>query len=120
MIGKVLIDSVVSHLAGIGHCGSRNLTTESDVIKLFVMRVQACLNIPQVFPVCKLRIGKAEKLIIAGKFSDTVIALILFNEFVILITWQMLHYLCENGFPGIHWQPSPRLLGGRYIPGKTK
>jgi hypothetical protein len=84
------------------------------MIKLLVMRVQACLNIPQAFPVRKLGIGNTEELIITGKLSDTMIALVLFNEFVKLITWQMLHYLCENGFPGIHWQPSPRLLGGRY------
>ena len=68
------------------------------------------------FPVRKLGIGKTEELIITGKPSDPVIALVLFNEFVKLITWQMLHYLCENGFPGIHWQPSPRLLWGRYRP----
>ncbi len=30
MIGKFLINSVISHLVGIGHCGSRNLTAESD------------------------------------------------------------------------------------------
>ena len=82
MIGKVLINSVISHLAGIGHCGSRNLTAESDVIKFLVMRVQACLNIPQAFPVRKLGIGKAEELIITGKPSDPVIALVLFNELV--------------------------------------
>jgi hypothetical protein len=87
MIGKVLINSIVSHLVGIGHCGSRNLTAESDVIKLFVMRVQACLNISQTFPVRKLGKGKAKKLIVAGKSSDPVIALVLFNEFVKLITW---------------------------------
>jgi hypothetical protein len=37
MIGKVLINLVVSHLVGIGYGGSRNLTTESDVIKLLVI-----------------------------------------------------------------------------------
>jgi len=87
MIGKVLINSVISHLAGIGHCGSRNLTAESDVIKLFVMRVQACFNMSQTFPIRKLGIGKAEELIIAEKPSDPVITLVLFNEFVKLIPW---------------------------------
>jgi hypothetical protein len=80
------------------------------------MRVQACLNIPQAFPVRKLGIGKAEELIITGEPSDPVIALVLFNEFVKLITWQMIQYLCENRFPGIHWQPSFPLLGRRYMP----
>jgi hypothetical protein len=69
------------------------------MIKLLVMRVQACFNIPQTFPVRKLGIGKAEKLIITGKPSDPVIALVFFNEFVKFIPWQMLQYLCENRFP---------------------
>jgi hypothetical protein len=86
------------------------------MIKLLVMRVQACLNIPQAFPVRKLGIGNTEELIITGKLSDTMIALVLFNEFVKLIAWQMLQYLCENGFPGIHWQPSLPFLGRRYVP----
>jgi hypothetical protein len=116
VIGKVLINSMVSLLASIGHCGSRNLTTESDVIKLLVMRVQACLNIPQAFPVSKLGIGKTEELFITGKFSDTMIALVLFNQFVKLIPWQMFQYLCENSFPCIHRHPSLPSLGGRYMP----
>jgi hypothetical protein len=35
-----------------------------------------CFNIPQAFPVRKLGIGKAEELIITGKPSDPVIALV--------------------------------------------
>jgi hypothetical protein len=50
------------------------------MIKLLVMRVQACFNIPQAFPVRKLGIGKAEELIITGKPSDPAIALVLFNS----------------------------------------
>jgi hypothetical protein len=57
------------------------------MIKLLVMRVQACFNIPQTFPVRKLGIGKAEELIITGKTSDPVVALVFFNEFVELIPW---------------------------------
>jgi hypothetical protein len=86
------------------------------MIKLLVMRVQACFNIPQTFPVRKLGIGKAEELIITGKPSDPAIAFVFFNEFVKLITWQMLQYLSENRFPCIHRQPSLPLLGRRYRP----
>jgi len=86
------------------------------MIKLLVMRVQACFNIPQTFPVRKLGIGKAEELIITEKPSDPAIALVLFNEFVKLITWQMLQYLSENRFPCIHRQLSLPLLGRRYRP----
>jgi hypothetical protein len=114
MIGKVLINSIISHLASIGHCGSRNLSTESDVIKLLVMRIQACLNIFQTFPVRKLGIGKAEELIIAGKTSDPVIAFVFFNEFVKLIPWKMLQYLYEDRSPCIYRQPSLPSLGRRY------
>jgi hypothetical protein len=86
------------------------------MIKLLVMRVQACFNIPQTFPERKLGIGKAEELIITGKTSDPVVALVFFNEFVELIPWQMLQYLSENRFPCIHRQPSLPLLGRRYRP----
>jgi len=86
------------------------------MIKLLVMRVQACFNIPQTFPVRKLGIGKAEELIITGKVSDPVVAIVFFNEFVELIPWQMLQYLSENRFPCIHRQPSLPLLGRRYRP----
>ena len=75
MIGKVMINTVISLLVGIGQSGLRCLSAESYVIKLFVVRVQACLNISQAFPVCKLGKGKAEELIITGEFSDPVIAL---------------------------------------------
>jgi hypothetical protein len=72
------------------------------MIKLLVMRVQACFNIPQTFPVRKLGIGKAEELIITGKPSDPMITLVFFNEFIELIPWKMLQYLCEDCFSGIH------------------
>jgi hypothetical protein len=86
------------------------------MIQFLVMRIQAYFNIPQAFPVRKLGIGKTKKLIITGKLFDTVIAPVFFNEFVKLITWQMLQYLCENRFPCVHRQPSLPLLGRRYRP----
>ena len=119
MICNVLLNKVISLLVGIGQGGSRYLSAESDVIKLFVVRVQACLNISQAFTVCNLCKGKAEELIITGKFPDPGIALVFFDALVKLITRQMLHYLCKNGFPGIHWQSSPRVVGERYIPWKA-
>jgi len=72
------------------------------VIEFFAMRVQACFNIPQAFPVRKLGIGKAEKLIIAGKLSDSAIAFVFFNEFVKLIARKMIQYLREDCFSRIH------------------
>ena len=72
------------------------------MIKLLVMRVQACFNIPQTFPVRKLGIGKAEELIITGKPSDPMITLVFFNEFIELIPWKMIQYLCKDRFSGIH------------------
>jgi hypothetical protein len=72
------------------------------MIKLLVMRVQACFNIPQTFPVRKLGIGKAEELIITRKPSDPMITLVFFNEFIELIPWKILQYLCEDRFSGIH------------------
>ena len=72
------------------------------MIKLLVMGIQACFNIPQTFPIRKLGKGKTEKLVITGKLSNPVIALVFINELVKLITWQVLQYLCKNRFSDIH------------------
>jgi hypothetical protein len=79
------------------------------VKKLLVMRVQACFNILQTFPVRK-GTGKAEELIITRKRSDPVITFVFFNEFVKLIPWQMLQYLCEDRFPAFISNP-PSIVG---------
>jgi len=85
MIGQVLVNSIISNFVGIGQGRSRNLTTESDMIKLLVMGIQACFNIPQTFPIRKLGKGKTEKLVITGKLSNPVITLVFINEPVKLI-----------------------------------
>lgn len=51
---------------------------------------------------------------ITGKSSDSVIALVFFNEFVKLIPWNMLQYLRKDRFPDIHRQPSLSSWRGRY------
>jgi len=71
-------------------------------IKLFVMRVQTCLNISQAFPVCDLGKSKTEELIVTGKFPDSAIAIVFLDIFFEFIKWQMFQNLCKNGFPDIH------------------
>jgi len=100
----------------IGRCAVKGFDSEMLLDTASRDESSGMSHIPQAFPVCKLGIGKAEKLIITGKFSDPVIALVFFDAFVKLITWQMLQYLCKNGFPDIHRQPSLPLLGRRYRP----
>jgi len=112
--------ALVSKSGTVSQSGPRNLTTKSNMIKLLLMRVQACLNIPQAFSIRKLGVSKAEKLIVTGKPSDPVIAIVLLDEFAKLIAWEMLQYLCENSFSCIHAQPSLPFWGGRYRPECTK
>ena len=56
------------------------------MVELFVMRVQGCLDVPQALPVCELRKGQAQQLIIAGEPSNPVIAVIAAHAFVKLIS----------------------------------
>jgi len=100
-----------------GHPVRRILLEEKIKIRQeFYLGITIDTEIPQAFPVRKLGISKAEKLIVTGKFSKPMIAFVFLNAFVKLIPWQMLHYLCEDRFPGIHRQPSIPLLGRRYRP----
>jgi hypothetical protein len=78
------------------------LAAESDMIKLLAMGIQACLNISQAFPIRKLGEGKAEELIITGKPSDAMVAVVSFDAFVEFITRQMIPYLGKNGSLGIY------------------
>jgi len=59
---------------------SRRIKGIEGIIQLywqfFVVRIQACLNISQTFPVCNLGKGKTKKLIITGKFFDPMVAVI--------------------------------------------
>jgi len=84
------------------------------------MRVQACLNIPKAFSIRKLGVRKTEKLIVTGKPSDPVIAIVLLDELAKLIAWEMLQYLCEHRFACIHVHPSLPFWAGRYRPECTK
>jgi len=77
------------------------------MIKLLVMGIQACFNISQAFPIRKLREGNAEELIITGKSSDAMVAIVSLDTFVEFITRQMIQYLGKNRSLGIHCYPSP-------------
>jgi len=107
MIPEVLIDPVIPQFVGIRQGGARHRAPEADVVELFVMRVQACLDVPQALPVRKLRKGQAQQLIIAGKASNPVIAVIAAHAFVELISRQMLKELRKDRPSWIHRLSSP-------------
>ena len=71
MIPEILVDPPIPNLVRIGQGGSGYLSPESNVIELFVMGVQACLDIPQAFPVGELCESHAEELVVTGKPSDS-------------------------------------------------
>ena len=83
------------------------------MIKFLVMGIQACFNIPQTFPIHKLGKSKTEKLVVTGNLSNPMIALVFFNAFVKLITWQVLQYLCKNRFSDIYRYPPQKIIWGR-------
>jgi hypothetical protein len=77
------------------------------MIELFVVRVQACFDIPQALSVRELCKRQAEQLVITGKPSDPVVAVILLHAFVELIARQMLKKLSEDRSSRIHLLSSP-------------
>jgi len=90
MIPEILVDPPIPNLVRIGQGGSGYLSPESNVIELFVMGVQACLDIPQAFPVGELCESHAEELVVTGKPSDPVVSAISADAFVEFVTRQVL------------------------------
>jgi hypothetical protein len=80
-------------------------------MELFMMRVQAGVDKPQVLSVRKLGKLKAEELVIAGKLSNAEISFISLDAFVELIAWQMLEELCEDNRPGFICCPLQSVRG---------
>lgn len=84
------------------------------MIELFVMRVQACFDIPQALSVRKLSKSQTKKLVLAGKPSDSVVPVIPMNAFVKLIARQMLKQLSEDRSSRIHPGVLPDWLWADY------
>ena len=84
------------------------------MVELFVMRVQACLDVPQALPVRELRKGQAQQLVIAGEPSNPVIAVIAAHAFVKLIARQMLKELRKDRPSWIHRLSPPDQFGADY------
>jgi hypothetical protein len=77
------------------------------VVELFVMRVQACLDVPQALPVRELCKGQAQQLDIAGEPPNPVIAAVAAHAFIELVTRQMLKQLRKDRPSWIHRLSSP-------------
>jgi len=115
-LAKVLKDAPVPAFVGISKSRSGNITTESDVVEFFLMRVQASFNIPQTLATGQLGICQAEELIIRGELLGPMLSMISINAEIKLVPWQILKKLLENRFAGMHWHPpeiSERYHSGR-------
>jgi hypothetical protein len=64
-------------------------------------------EIPQALPVLELCKCEAQELVITGKPSNPVVAVISVNAFIELVAWQMLKELCKDRPSRIHLLSSP-------------
>ena len=111
MVSEVLADPIIMLFVGIRQGGARHRTPEANVAELFVMRVQACLYVPQALSVRQLRKGQAQQLVIAGEPPNPVIAAVAAHAFVELIPRQMLKQLRKDRPSWIHRLSSPSSSG---------
>ncbi len=75
-LSKVRIDSPVSVFVGFGEGASSDFAPNPSMVEFGLQGGQACFDLAKTFSVSQLSEGHAEKLIEAGKPSDSVIALV--------------------------------------------
>jgi hypothetical protein len=80
-LSKVGIDFPGPVLVRVGQRAFGDLASDPHVIKFGVLGAQAYFDIAETLPIGELSKGHTQKLIEAGKISDSMIALILLNAF---------------------------------------
>ncbi len=83
-----------------------DLAPDPHVIELGLRHAQACLNIPEVFPVRQLGKGHTKELVQAGKRLHLVIAVVALDALAKLVGGNQVHRVSKHGSAEIH-TPSP-------------
>ncbi len=101
-LSKIGVDLPISVFVGFGKSASSDFAPNPCMIQFALQGAQACFDLAETFSVGKLSKGHAQKLIEAGKSSDSVIALIPPDTLVEFLLGQKVHELGENDSPRIH------------------
>jgi len=104
-LGEVGVDAPRPILVGIGQSAARDATSNSGVVKFGFHRPQAGFDVAQAFPISQLGESHAEKLIVTGKLSDSLVATITAHAFVEIVLGKEVHQLRKDDTSGVH-QPS--------------
>lgn len=101
-LSKIGIDPPIPGFVGFREGTSSDFAPNPCVIEFGLEGTQACFDLAKTFSVSQLSEGHTEKLIEAGKSSDSVIALVSLDTFVEFVFWQKIHELGENNSSQIH------------------
>jgi len=112
-LGKIGIDPPVPYLICIGQSVPLYLAPDAQVIQLGLCCPQACLDIPQAFPVGQLGKGHAEELVPAGENLYLVVSIVAFYALPKFVHGNKVHQLGEYGSTRVH-QPSPSARMQKY------
>jgi hypothetical protein len=101
-VSKIGVDPPISVFVGFGEGTSSDFAPNPCVIEFGLQGAQTCFDLAETFSVSQLSEGHTEKLIEAGKSSNSVIALVPLDTLVEFEFGQKVHELGENNSPRIH------------------
>lgn len=104
-LGEVGVDAPRPSFVGVGQSAARDATSNSGVIKFRFHRSQTSFDVAQAFPISQLGESHAEKLIVTGELSDSLVATITAHAFVEIVLGKEVHQLRKDDTSGVH-QPS--------------
>src|SRR6266851_5432380 len=106
-LGEIRVDTPVAHGVGIGQRVASHRRTNSEVIELATLCVQAYLDVPKALPVRQLCEGHAQELVQAGKRLHFKLPVIACDATAKSGQRKMLHELCEHQLALVH-RATPR------------
>jgi len=101
-LSKIGVDSPISVFVGFGQGASSDFAPNPCMVEFGLQGAQARFDLAKTFSVSQLREGHAEKLIEAGKPSDSVIALVSSYTLVELVFGQKLYELRKDHSSTVH------------------
>jgi len=95
-------DSPVPSFVGFGQSVASNGATESRMVELGLESSQASFDVAEAFPEGQLSEGQAHELVSTGEATDSIVALVVRDAFVELVSGKELQYLSKDGLPCKH------------------
>lgn len=104
-LSEVPPDAPVAMFVGMCQRAAGNRGAHSHMIELCLVSTKTALDIPQPFPIGKLREGHAEVLIHTREGFDVSLAVVSFHATGEFPVWDELHHLSKNRTPPVHKEP---------------